>query len=231
MNGRRGFGLSTAIAGGALVIAGLVVAPGAAGATQPVDGVHKVTICHAVDGLGETKHGYNVIEVDIASIVTPQNESQDHGHHVHDGRTDIIPPFDYTNGDGVMAHYSGLGDASWIASGCIAPVTTTTSVTTTTTTVPPDTTVTTLPPDTTVTTLPPATTQPPDTTAPATTTTELGGEQGTTTTSVASEAPTTTVAGALPSTGGHDGILVAVGALMVLVGAVTLLLGRRPDGI
>ena len=72
---------------------------------------------------------------------------------------------------------------------------------------------------------------PPDTTIAATTT------------SVASEGPTTTLAtttttelggeggGGLPSTGSGQGILIVLGSLMVLAGAVTMVLARRPDEV
>ena len=61
---------------------------GGAGATKPDDdGGHKVWICHVVEGQGELKNGYNLIEVDEAAI-----ESEGHQNHVSkDGRRDIIP--------------------------------------------------------------------------------------------------------------------------------------------
>ena len=61
---------------------------GGAGATKPDDdGGHEVWICHVVEGQGELKNGYNLIQVDQAAI-----ESEGHQNHVSkDGRRDIIP--------------------------------------------------------------------------------------------------------------------------------------------
>jgi len=122
MNARRKTGLLTAIAGGAFVISGLLGGTASAGArpaTKP-NPDHKVTICHAVSGLGETKNGYNIITVDVASIFT-----KGHDQHVHKGRSDIIPAFTYTDVNDVEHTYPGKGDASWIATGCAPPEETT----------------------------------------------------------------------------------------------------------
>jgi LPXTG-motif cell wall-anchored protein len=61
---------------------------GGVGATKPDDeGEHKVWICHVVEGQGELKNGYNLIEVDVAAV-----ETEGHRNHVSkDGRRDIIP--------------------------------------------------------------------------------------------------------------------------------------------
>lgn len=66
----------------------LFIGAGAASATKPDDeGVHKTWICHVVNGEGELKNGYNLIEVDLAATNGP-----DHYQHVsNDGRHDIIP--------------------------------------------------------------------------------------------------------------------------------------------
>ena len=65
------------------------MSPGGAGATKPDDeGEHKVWVCHVVEGQGELKNGYNLIEVDVAAV-----ETEGHLNHVsNDGlRRDIIP--------------------------------------------------------------------------------------------------------------------------------------------
>ena len=99
-----------------------------ASATKP-NPDHKVTICHAVNGEGETKNGYNIITVDVASIL---KEGHDEHSKTKDGVThyDIIPAFVYTDVESVEHSYPGKGDASWIATGCAAPVVTTVPPTT-----------------------------------------------------------------------------------------------------
>jgi hypothetical protein len=88
---------------------------------------HKVTICHAVSGQGELKNGYNEITVDVASIFK-------HGHdeHLHEGRTDVIPPFVYIGIDGLEHSYPGLGDQSLLPLCRVPEPTTTTHKPTTT---------------------------------------------------------------------------------------------------
>jgi len=73
---------------------------------------HKVVICHGDSGV----HPYVEIEVDVASIF-----KQGHDEHLHQGRTDVIPPFDYVGILGIVQHYPGLGDQSILANDC-APV-------------------------------------------------------------------------------------------------------------
>lgn len=146
---------------------------------------HKVTICHAVSGKGELKDGYNQITVDVASIF-----KQGHDHHIHDGRTDIIPPFEYIGIEGDVHQYPGLGDQSFLPD-CRPPESTTTTThkpypTTTTTQKPYPTTTTTEKPTTT-------TTQKPTTTTTSTTTTS-------TTTSTTSTTTSSTTSTTSPST-------------------------------
>ena len=79
---------------------------GGAGATKPDDeGEHKVWVCHVVEGQGELKNGYNLIEVDVAAV-----ETEGHLNHVsNDGlRRDIIPaPY----GAAVAVHHAGAAGA------------------------------------------------------------------------------------------------------------------------
>jgi hypothetical protein len=113
---RKRIGL-LAVAAGSTLALGSIALGGVAHASKPdSNGNHKVTICHAVSGLGQTKHGYNIITVDVASIF-----SGAHPTHVHAGRHDIIPAFDYLDKDGNTAHFDGLGDASWSDTGCAPP--------------------------------------------------------------------------------------------------------------
>lgn len=90
---------------------------------QVVFGGQDQTICHHVEGNGETGNGFNIITVSVDSIV----KENGHGSHAED----IIPAFDYTKtvkGTGqdpdvtTNEHFSGLGDASLISSNCGAPV-------------------------------------------------------------------------------------------------------------
>jgi len=74
---------------------------------------HKVTICHAVTGQGETKNGYNIITVDKDSIATG------HANESVDGRTDIIPAFAAGSfHEKSWPAFGGQGNASLIDSGC-----------------------------------------------------------------------------------------------------------------
>ena len=165
--------------------------------TDPADDDHQVTICHKVEGNGNTGNGYNLETVDKDSISSNPN-----GHDSHD---DIIPAFDagFTVGPPPKQWnaYPGKGDPSWIGNNCAPPDTTTTTTTeppttTTTTTQPPTTTTTTTtePPTTTTTTTEPPTTTTVTTTTPPTTTTE------TTTTTVTTTTPPTTTTTTTPPT-------------------------------
>ena len=74
---------------------------------------HKVTICHAVNGQGETKNGYNIITVDKDSIATG------HATESVDGKTDIIPAFAAGSfHEKSWPAFGGQGNASLIGSGC-----------------------------------------------------------------------------------------------------------------
>ena len=125
----------------------------------------------------------------------------------------------------------------------VAPTTTTTVAPTTTTTVPPTTTTTvapttttTVPPTTTTTVAPTTTTVPPTTTttvAPTTTTvpeTTTTSEVTTTTepgTTTSTEEVTTTTLTVLPHTGSNVRTFVALGSFLMILGSLSVLLGRR----
>lgn len=88
----------------------------------------KVTICHHVEGKGETGFGYNIITVNFNSIADAQSVG---GHGDHE--LDIIPPYTYTDSQGTV-NYPGKGDQSVLENGCKPPGETTTTTTTGTTT-------------------------------------------------------------------------------------------------
>jgi|GEM_PF-3138665 len=50
-NNRTKIGMLTTVAGAALALGSLVMAPGVANATKPAEGVHKVTICHRTNSV------------------------------------------------------------------------------------------------------------------------------------------------------------------------------------
>jgi hypothetical protein len=96
----------------------------------------KVTICHRVEGEGNTGSGYSVIDVSKDSIVNGNGQLDPNGHGTHPG--DVIPAFDAGSGPGnkTWGAFAGQGDVAWISSNC-APTASST------TTAPPETTTTT----------------------------------------------------------------------------------------
>ena len=108
-------------AGLALVVLTLNAPASAAGRIPPEPPANHVpvTICHDVNGNGNTGNGYNKIPVDADSIV-----KQGHTNH-GGGLVDIIPPFTYYTLEGtgqnrvwVEHNFPGQGDASLIADNC-----------------------------------------------------------------------------------------------------------------
>jgi hypothetical protein len=102
----------------ALVVLALNGPAFAAGKVPPEPPANRVpvTICHQVNGQGNTGNGYNLITVDASSIVKA-------GHLNHEG--DIIPPFTYFTLEGTGQNkfwqehnFPGQGDASLIATDC-----------------------------------------------------------------------------------------------------------------
>lgn len=192
-----------------LVIAGLAVAGvGIGGASQsagPPEG-HKVTICHSVNGKGETGNGFNIIDVDKDSIANVEGSFNGHGLDLND----IIPAFPAGNDPGPPAKawgsFPGRGDASWISNNCAAPSTSTTTTTTTdetTTTETTTTETTTTTPTTTDTTTTTTTTTP--TTSTDTTTTGTTSTTPTTSTDSTTTTPPTTSTGGVPPASGVAG--------------------------
>ena len=256
MSSRRTLGAATAVAGLAMMMGAVLLAPEAAEATHS-----KVMICHATNAATDT-NPYNSIEVSYDAIDGwGQN---DHSHHVGDvavwypgakadGKTwgDIIPPVPWVIPLGL--NWTTAGQALW-NNECVPPVIpTTTTVPATTTTVQPTTTTT--EPPTTTTEPPTTTTEAVTTTTEAVTTTteavtttteavtttsvDSGGPTTTlaaTTTSLASGGPTTTVTsttalgdqgGTLPTTGAGTSPILFLGALTLLGGLTIMALGRR----
>jgi hypothetical protein len=103
----------------------------------------KVTICHKVEGEGNTGSGYSVIDVSKDSIVNGNGQLDPNGHGTHPG--DIIPAFDAGSGPGnkTWGAFAGQGDAALISSTCAAPASSTTTAPTESTTTPVETTTTT----------------------------------------------------------------------------------------
>ena len=102
----------------ALVVLAFNAPAFAAGKIPPEPPANRVpvTICHDVNGNGNTGNGYNKITVDASSIVQA-------GHLNHEG--DIIPPFTYFTLEGTGQNrfweehsFPGQGDASMIANDC-----------------------------------------------------------------------------------------------------------------
>jgi hypothetical protein len=102
----------------------------------------KVTICHRVEGEGNTGSGYSVIDVSKDSIVNGNGQLDPNGHGTHPG--DIIPAFDAGSGRGnkTWGAFAGQGDGALISSNC-APASSTTTPPTESTTTPVETTTTT----------------------------------------------------------------------------------------
>ena len=102
----------------ALVVLAFNAPAFAAGKIPPEPPANRVpvTICHDVNGNGNTDNGYNLITVDASAIVQA-------GHLNHEG--DIIPPFTYFTLEGTGQNrfweehsFPGQGDASMIANDC-----------------------------------------------------------------------------------------------------------------
>lgn len=248
MNGRKSLGLITSMAGGALVLAGLLTLPGAASATSEH---HKVTICHAT--ASETAP-YQMLTVDHDAV--DGEGGSDHEHHTGPiwypgakgaGVTwgDIIPKVDdVTNG----LNWTEQGQAFY-NNDCNPPPEPTTTVTLPPVTDPPvtDPPVTdppvTDPPVTDPPVTDPPVTDPPVTEPEATTTSvdsegptttlEVATTDATTTTAVAAGGPTTTAvsdsSGEIPSTGSGSGALIWMGIIMLLSGLLVTTLARRPS--
>jgi hypothetical protein len=142
----------------------------------------KVTICHAVEGEGNTGGGYSVVDVSKDSIVNGDGQLDPNGHGTHP--RDIIPAFDAGSGHGnkTWGAFAGQGDASLISSNCAAPAgSTTTAPTETTTTTPVESTTTTEPTTTTDVTTTTTTTVQTTTAPPLVTTDSQTTDAGTTT--------------------------------------------------
>lgn len=136
---------------------------------------HKVTICHKVEGQGNTHNGYDIETVDKDSIANVDGSIN--GHGLHEG--DIIPAFPAgSSGSHEWGSYAGQGDASWIDNNCAPPTETTTETTTTGTT--------------TTTTTGTTTTETTGTTTTETTGTTTTGTTTTQTTETTTQPPTTT---------------------------------------
>lgn len=166
--------LAAALAAGSFAA---VTVAGATNPNNPPDTDHQVQICHAVaaDTGGNQHNGYNLETVDKDSISTGPNGHDGHNNVGGSGRSDIIPAFAAGSTSGPPPKswnaYGGKGDASWIANGCAAPGTTTTTTPSTTTnetttneTTTSETTTTTDQTTTVVTTTTPTTTTTPSTT-------------------------------------------------------------------
>lgn len=103
----------------AVVTAGFISAGIAVGSGGPPAGDdHKVTICHKVNGNGNTGNGYNLITVDKDSIANKDGSFNGHGLDLED----IIPAFAAgSKGNQEWGAFPGRGDASWIGNNCAAP--------------------------------------------------------------------------------------------------------------
>jgi hypothetical protein len=144
----------------------------------------KVTICHRVEGEGNTGSGYSVIDVSKDSIVNGNGQLDPNGHGTHPG--DVIPAFDAGSGRGnkTWGAFAGQGDAALISSDCAPPASSTTTPPTESTTTPVETTTTTTESTTTT-----------DAVTTTETTTETTPTPPVTTDSQTTDPRTTTVAG------------------------------------
>jgi hypothetical protein len=149
---------------------------------------HRITICHDVQGNGNTGNGFDIITVDKDSIVNKDGQIVPNGHGTHEG--DAIPAFAAgSSGSHEWGAFGGQNGDIDPSNNCASRTTTTTTTgtTTTTTTQPTTTTTTTTSPPTTTTT-----TQPPTTTQTTETTTTQPPPPGTTTTTTTAPPPATT---------------------------------------
>ena len=169
--------------------AGLGVAGVRPALSQQVDD-HRITICHDVQGNGNTGNGFDIITVDKDSIVNKDGQIVPNGHGTHEG--DAIPAFAAgSNGSHEWGAFAGQNGDIDPANNCAVPTTTTT------TTEPPTTTTTTTPPTTTTTTT--ETTSTTTTTSTSPTTTETTTTQPSDSTTISTETTeTTTTAGPSP---------------------------------
>lgn len=142
----------------------------------------KVTICHKVEGEGNTGSGYSAIDVSKDSIVNGNGQLDPNGHGTHPG--DIIPAFDAGSGPGnkTWGAFAGQGDAALISSNCASPASSTTTPPTESTTTPVETTTTTESTTTTDATTTITTTETTTPTPPVTTDSHTTTVAGTTTT-------------------------------------------------
>lgn len=112
-----------------MAVAGLAVA-GVHPALGGEGSDHRVTICHHVEGNGNTGNGFNIETVDKDSIVNVEGVLNGHALHT----LDIIPAFPAgSDGPHEWGSYPGQGDASQIDNNCGAGETTTSTTTTTST--------------------------------------------------------------------------------------------------
>lgn len=113
-------------------VAGFQVSMGMS-SNPPAPDDHRVTICHDVEGNGNTGNGYNIITVDKDSIANKDGSFNGHGLDPND----IIPAFAAgSKGNQEWGAFPGRGDASWIGNNCADPGQTTTEPTTPTETEP-----------------------------------------------------------------------------------------------
>jgi hypothetical protein len=119
--------LLIALAAVAVFAAGMGVAGVRLAQGQQAD--HRITICHDVQGNGNTGNGYDIITVDKDAIVNKDGQIVPNGHGTH-------------SGDGIPAFPAGSqGNKEWGAfggqNGNIDPANNCAETTTTTTTPPP----------------------------------------------------------------------------------------------
>jgi len=242
----RRVGVGTMVIGAGCVALG-VMSPSAH--ATPARPEHKITLCHRTDSY---TNPYVVITVDVASV-------QFEGHDGHDGPVfypaipkhqkwgDIIPPFNFGNGESYPGKNWTPDGIATFNHGCSTPPATTTTTTvalTTTTTATEPTTSTTTPSSTTSTTSDStttstttehsttsttasptntSTTEPVTVTTAGGVTTTIAGATSTTTGATVSTlgAPTTTTAppgGLLPRTGAGESGLIVAGLAMIASG-------------
>jgi hypothetical protein len=166
--------LLIALAAVAVFAAGMGVAGVRLAQGQQAD--HRITICHDVQGNGNTGNGYDIITVDKDAIVNKDGQIVPNGHGTHSG--DGIPAFPAgSQGNKEWGAFGGQNGNIDPANNCAETPTTTTTTTTETTT-----TTTTPPP-------PPPTTTETTTTETTETETTTTTEEGTTETTPPSPPP------------------------------------------